>query len=92
MNIQQLKSHLDIITIAAQLGIEVGKNDKALCPFHPDTQPSLQFSREKQICTCFSSNCKAGTMDVIDLVMKKNNWALPQTLSWLAIQGGYSEN
>lgn len=70
MEIAEIKQELDIIEVAAQLGIAVGKDGKALCPFHQDTSPSLQFSREKQICTCFSSKCDVGTMDVISLTEK----------------------
>ncbi len=88
MNIQTLKSSLDIIEIAHQLGIQTDKNDKALCPFHEDKNPSLQFSRSKQIATCFSSKCKAGTMDVVNLVQKKTGWSLNETLKWLQAQSG----
>ena len=88
MNIPLLKSRIDIMDIAGQLGIAIGKADKALCPFHDDRTPSLQFSREKQIATCFSSNCHAGTMDVVALVQKKQGWTLPQALKWLSQQAG----
>lgn len=89
MNIQTLKNQTDILKIAEVLGISIGKNDKAICPFHEEKTPSLQFSREKQICTCFSSNCGAGTMDVVDLVKKYKGWELPEALEWLAEQVGY---
>ena len=88
MDIKELKSHLDILEIARALGISTDKNGKALCPFHNDKNPSLQFSKEKQICTCFSSNCHAGTMDVVELTKKYNKWELPETLNWLAEQVG----
>ena len=88
MDIQALKSSLDIMEIAQSLGIKTDKNGKALCPFHNDKKPSLQFSKEKQICTCFSSNCTAGTMDVVELVRKYNKWELPETLNWLADHAG----
>jgi len=92
MDIQSLKSRLDIIEIARTLGIRTDKNGKALCPFHHDKNPSLQFSKEKQICTCFSSNCSAGTMDVVELVKKFNKWELPETLNWLAEHAGMIGN
>ena len=72
MSITALKAKSDIIDVAQELGIEIDpKSNKALCPFHNDKNPSLQFSKEKQIATCFSGNCNAGTMDVITLVEKK---------------------
>ncbi|MDA7502294.1 CHC2 zinc finger domain-containing protein, partial [Chitinophagales bacterium] len=88
MDIQLLKSRLDIITIAEHLGIAINKSGKSNCPFHEDGTPSLQFSKEKQICTCFSSNCGAGTMDVVALTQKKQGWNLPETLNWLQEQSG----
>ena len=90
MDIQALKNRLDIIEIAHSLGIKTDKNHKALCPFHTEKTASLQFSREKQICTCFSSKCSAGTMDVVELVKKYKGWELPETLNWLKEQVGMS--
>ncbi len=83
MEISELKSRLDIIEVAKHLGIHVNKDGKAICPFHADKNPSLQFSKEKQIATCFSGKCNAGTMDVVELVKKYKAWELPEVLSWL---------
>jgi DNA primase len=71
MEIQDLKTRLTILEVADRLQITVDKQGKALCPFHDDKTPSLQFSKEKNICTCFSSKCNAGTMDIIGLTEKK---------------------
>jgi DNA primase len=73
MEISALKQQLTILEVADRLDIRVDKQGKALCPFHDDKTPSLQFSREKNICTCFSSKCSAGTMDIIGLTEKKLN-------------------
>jgi len=84
MDIQAIKGNTNILQIGEELGIQIDKNTKrACCPFHEDKTPSLQFSESKQIATCFSSKCTAGTMDVIELVKRKNNWELPQTLNFL---------
>jgi DNA primase len=71
MEISALKQQLTILEVADRLQITVDKQGKALCPFHDDKSPSLQFSKEKNICTCFSSKCNAGTMDIIGLTEKK---------------------
>lgn len=92
MDIQALKSKLDIFQIAKELGLKIDKTDKALCPFHNDKNPSLQFSKEKQICTCFSSNCNARTMDVVELVKKYKSLELPETLEWLEEKAGTTTN
>jgi DNA primase catalytic core len=87
MKIQDLKSRLDIIEVAQDLGIEINpRSKKATCPFHDDKTPSLHFSREKQIATCFSGNCTAGTMDVINLVEKKLNLNTAEALKYLKQQ------
>lgn len=70
MEIQDLKQHFTILDVADRLGIQVNKQGKAHCPFHDDKTPSLQFSKEKNIATCFSSRCSAGTMDIIGLTEK----------------------
>ena len=70
MEIPELKARLSVLEVARNLGIEVDRHGRALCPFHEDKKPSLQFSKEKNICTCFSANCTAGTMDIINLTEK----------------------
>ena len=84
MSISALKSKNDIFDVARKLGIEIEpKSKKALCPFHNDKKPSLQFSKEKQIATCFSGNCSAGTMDVISLVERKLGITNVEALKYL---------
>lgn len=63
--IKAVKSRVDIIDVARTYGIEVNKNNKALCCFHKEKTPSLSFHKEKQIYKCFS--CGKGG-DVISLV------------------------
>src|SRR5690554_59203 len=94
MNIPSLKSKLDILQIGEELGIKIDKHGKAHCPFHNDKTPSFQFSKEKQIVTCFSTNCSAGTMDVVELVKKYKSLELPKALDWLQerTNGVMSEN
>ncbi|HEX8607752.1 MAG TPA: toprim domain-containing protein [Pedobacter sp.] len=70
MEIAELKTRLSILEVASHLGIKPDKTGKALCPFHDDKNPSLQLSKEKNIATCFSSACDAGTMDIIKLTEK----------------------
>ena len=84
MTIAEIKNSLEITQVAAQLGIQIDPRTKrACCPFHDDKNPSLQFSKEKQLATCFSSNCTAGSMDVISLTEKKLNLTTHETLTWL---------
>jgi DNA primase len=90
MEIQDLKQHFTILDIADRLGIQVNKQGKAHCPFHDDKTPSLQFSKEKNIATCFSSRCSAGTMDIIGLTEKylkvNTHEAIMQLKEWAGYQ------
>lgn len=59
----QVKSSVDIIDAARRYGLAVNRNNKALCPYHEDTHPSLSFKGKRF--TCFSCGASG---DVIDLV------------------------
>lgn len=83
MTITELKNNIQITDVAEHLGIVIGKSDKACCPFHNDKTPSFQFSKEKQIVTCFSSNCDFGTKDAIGLTEKKLNLTTHEAINYL---------
>lgn len=68
--IKQVKASVDIIDVARKYGINVNRNNKALCCFHKEKTPSLSFHKEKQIYKCFS--CGKGG-DVISLVSELLN-------------------
>lgn len=89
MEIIELKQQLPILEVAERLGIQLGKNGKTHCPFHDDKTPSLQFSKEKDIATCFSSRCNAGTMDIIGLTEKylkvNTHEAIMQLKEWSGV-------
>ena len=56
--IESVKNHSDIVDIISRY-IEVipkGKSYVALCPFHDDSNPSMQISKDKQIFKCFVCN------------------------------------
>ena len=88
MEIQDIKSRLSITEVAHHLGIQINKQGRAKCPFHDDKTPSLQFSKEKGICTCFSTRCNAGTMDVIGLTEKYKNVSTHEALKYLTTLAG----
>lgn len=68
--IKQVRASVDIIDVAKKYGINVNRNNKALCCFHKEKTPSLSFHKEKQIYKCFS--CGKGG-DVISLVSELLN-------------------
>ena len=51
---------LPIEAVAERLGIEVSHH-KALCPFHADTHPSLNFSVSRNTYRCFVCDAHGGT-------------------------------
>ena len=62
--IDTLKASVDIADVISNY-IEVDRNGKGLCPFHPDTVTSLSVNREEQYWNCFG--CKVGG-DVIRFI------------------------
>lgn len=58
IDIYYIKKHYPIIHIAKRLGLKIDKNNKSICPFHQDTNPSLSFNIKENYYHCFS--CGAG--------------------------------
>ena len=58
--IKELLEKADIVQIISNYipVIKKGNSYRAVCPFHNDTNPSLQISQTKQIYKCFA--CQAG--------------------------------
>jgi len=75
MEITDIKMRLPISQVLQHYGLKPDKNDRLLCPFHPDKTPSLQIYPKTNTFCCFSSNCTAGTGDQIQLIelMEKCN-------------------
>ena len=68
--------------ISKYISIEkVGKNYRALCPFHDDHDPSLSISEEKQIYKCFV--CGNGG-NVFSFVMNYKNISFPEAVKEVA--------
>ena len=69
MTIQDLKNQLSIQTVLAHYNLTPDRNSRLCCPWHHDKTPSLQIYSKTNTYTCFSSNCDAGSGDVIDFIM-----------------------
>ena len=68
MDIKEIKSRLSILEVFAHYGLKPDKSDRLRCPFHDDKTPSLQVYPKTNTYCCFSSNCNAGTGDVIQFI------------------------
>ena len=70
MEIQDVKNQLSISVVLENYRLRVDRNHRMCCPWHADKTPSLQIYPKTNTWTCFSSNCSAGSGDVIDFIMK----------------------
>jgi DNA primase len=68
MEIAEIKAQLTIAQVLDHYNLGVDKNNMLCCPFHNDKTPSLQIYPQTNTFCCFSSNCKAGTGDVIEFI------------------------
>jgi len=82
IDIDQLKQAVKITELAKQLGIELTRNNKALCIWHNEKTPSLSFNDEKGIYTCFGACQESG--DIIALYMKVRQVEFSQAITELA--------
>lgn len=73
MEIKAIKEQLTIETVLQHYGLRADKQHRLLCPFHPDKSPSLQIYPTTHTFCCFSTNCTAGTGDVIQFIQLKEN-------------------
>ena len=71
MEIKQIKSLLTIKKVLTHYNLKPDRNNRLLCPFHKDTKPSLQIYPATNTFTCFSTNCTAGSGDVIEFIQLK---------------------
>ena len=80
MEIQDIKQRLHIAQVLQHYGLRPDKNNRLLCPFHNDRTPSLQIYPKTNTFCCFSSNCSAGTGDVIQFIELKESCSKHEAL------------
>ncbi|AQQ70202.1 DNA primase [Limihaloglobus sulfuriphilus] len=66
-----------------------GSTYVGLCPFHPDTHPSMSVNPNMQIFKCFA--CGAGG-DVFKFLQMRENLTFPQALERLGLRAGIEVN
>lgn len=82
--IDEVRSQNNIVDVIAECGValtQVGRNYKALCPFHEEKTPSFSVSSEKQIFNCFG--CQTGG-NVIHFLQKHEGKSFIESIEWLA--------
>ena len=80
MELKDIKQQLSITTVLQHYGLNPDKNDRLVCPFHNDKNPSLQIYPKTNTYCCFSSNCNAGTGDTIQFIQLKENCSKHEAL------------
>jgi DNA primase len=73
MELKDIKQQLSINQVLNHYNLKPDKNNRLVCPFHPDKTPSLQIYPTTNTYCCFSSNCNAGTGDTIQFIQLKEN-------------------
>lgn len=70
MEIQDIKAAISIQTVLNLYNLSPDRNHRLNCPWNNDKTPSLQIYLKTNTCTCFSSNCSAGSGDTIEMIQK----------------------
>ena len=81
--VEEVLRNADIVDIVSNYlnVIQKGRSFVAVCPFHDDSNPSLNISREKQIFKCFV--CNTGG-NAISFVMKKEGISFEEAVRKVA--------
>ncbi|MCS7214350.1 MAG: DNA primase [Candidatus Calescibacterium sp.] len=81
--VRELLEKIDILEVVSEyISVKkIGKDWYAVCPFHPDTKPSLRIREDKKIFNCFG--CGVGG-NVITFISKIRNISFLEALSFLA--------
>ncbi|MEM1408184.1 MAG: CHC2 zinc finger domain-containing protein, partial [Bacteroidota bacterium] len=91
MEIPEIKQQLTIGQVLDHYGLKPDRNHMLCCPFHDDKTPSLQIYPKTNTFCCFSSNCNAGTGDVIDFIQLKEQCTKHEAITKAKALLGHSE-
>lgn len=75
---EAVKEAVTARNVAEYYGIKVGRNGMAVCPFHPDKNPSMRLDKRYH---CFACQAEG---DVIDFVAKYFNLSVKESAEKLA--------
>ena len=86
--VTQIRERIDIVSFISEYVPlkKMGRNFKAICPFHSEKTPSFVVSPERQIWHCFGGCSKGG--DVYTFLMEYENLEFVEALRILAKRTG----
>ncbi len=86
--VAQIRERIDLVSfISEYIPLKkMGRNFKAVCPFHNEKTPSFVVSPERQIWHCFGGCSKGG--DVYEFLMEYENLEFVEALRMLAKRTG----
>lgn len=70
LEIDYIKKQYSIIDIAIRLGFKIYKNNKTLCPFHDDHNPSLSFNVKDNYYHCFVCGASGDNIKFVKEILK----------------------
>lgn len=66
MEIREIKSHLNILTVLRHYNLSVNKHDMLKCPFHEDKDPSLKIYSKTNTFHCFGCGATGDQIEFIE--------------------------
>lgn len=69
LDINYIKKNYSIIDIALKLGLKIDRNNKTICPFHKDTNPSLSFNIKENYYHCFSCGASGDNIKLVKNIL-----------------------
>ena len=87
-DVARVREKIDIVSLISEYIPlkKMGRNFKALCPFHTESTPSFVVSPERQIWHCFGGGAKGG--DCFEFLMEYEHLEFGEALRTLAKKAG----
>ena len=89
IDLNKIKQDLPMRDVCGQYHINVGRNGKALCPFHSDHRPSMQVYPNDGGFHCFVCGANGS---VIDFIQRMENVSFGEAVHIAAVMSGITDD